>query len=456
MTSTLDPFLLTGADDPATVLAAARAAKRAEDEDARQVMRAAATWASMHSSASLVGPADGWHETSLPLGGEGCPEVAEFAVVEFAAALGRSTESGRRYLSNAVEGHYRLPRCWTRLEAGELQAWRLGFIAERTLCLSPEAAGFVDTHVAPVAHKIGPAQLARLIDEATARFDPDRTEADRHAAADARHLDVHLSQVSTTGTVHVEGDLDLADALDLNAALAADAHQQLALGSTESLDVRRSIAAGNLARNQAPLDLSRETARPGRRRQVVLHVHLHQAALHGTGDGAGDGAGRLARVQETPGPVTAEQVRLWCANPDTQVTVQPVLDLADHIHVTSYEASTRLKLQTQLRDRVCAFPYCFRPAERCDCEHRVPHADDGGGPTCSCNQAPACRSHHRAKTTGGWSYVTVEPGVYLWRSPLGYQFLKDNSGTLDVTPHEERRRLAHQLKAHFGPTDTEP
>ena len=44
--------------------------------------------------------------------------MAEFAVIEFAAAMGRSTESGRRYLSHAVEGHYRLPRCWARVEAG--------------------------------------------------------------------------------------------------------------------------------------------------------------------------------------------------------------------------------------------------------------------------------------------------------------------------------------------------
>jgi hypothetical protein len=34
--------------------------------------------------------------------------------------------------------------------------------------------------------------------------------------------------------------------------------------------------------------------------------------------------------------------------------------------------------------------------------------------------------------------VTVEPGVYLWRSPLGYQFLRDHTGTLDVTPDPER------------------
>ena len=333
-----------------------------------------------------LGRPTAWHESALPLGGEGCPEVAEFAVVEFAAALGRSTESGRRYLSHAVEGFYRLRRCWGRLEAGELPAWRLGFIAERTLCLSPGGGRRSWTsHVAPVAHKIGPAQLDRLIDEAKARFDPDQTEADRLAAAEAGHFDIRLGRRRGRGPGHVDGDVDLADALDLEAAVAADAHHQLLLGSTESLDVRRAIAIGNLARAQQTLDLTsaaaHEKSRP--RRQVVLHVHLEHAAVLG--------AGGLARLQETGGPVTAAQVRQWCANPDAQITVQPVLDLAEHIHVGSYEASARLKLQTRLRDGTCAFPFCFRPAEHCDCEHRVPH--DGGGPTCSCNLAPCCRRH---------------------------------------------------------------
>jgi hypothetical protein len=49
--------------------------------------------------------------------------------------------------------------------------------------------------------------------------------------------------------------------------------------------------------------------------------------------------------------------------------------------------------------------------------------------------------------------VTVEPGVYLWRSPLGYQFLKDHTGTLDVTPDPERARLARTFLQHFGSTD---
>jgi hypothetical protein len=447
MTSTLDPISLDGADDPAAVLAAARSHKAAEDDEARQVMLAAVRWAAMHSSDTLVGPVDEWHESCLPLGGEGCPEVEEFAVVEFAAALGRSTESGRRYLSHAVEGRYRLPRCWARVESGDLPAWRLSLIAERTLCLSPAAAAFVDVMVAPFAHTIGPAQLGRLIDEAKARFDPEATEAERLAAAEAGHFDIALTDVGVTGRVRIDGDVDLADAVDLEAVIAADAHQQLLLGSTDSLDVRRARAVGNLARNQPALDLTEKDGRPSRRRrEVVLHVHLSEGAVLG--------AVGLARVQEAGGPVTTEQVRQWCATPDAHITVQPVVDLAEHIHVGSYEASSRLKLQTQLRDHTCAFPFCFRAAEKCDCDHRVPHADDG--PTCSCNVVPACRRHHRAKTTGGWSYVTVEPGTYLWRSPLGYQFLRDHTGTLDVTPDDQRRRLAHRFVAHFEPPDPEP
>jgi hypothetical protein len=302
--------------------------------------------------------------------------------------------------------------------------------------------------VAPVAHKIGPAQLARLVEEATARFDPERTEADRRTAADSRHLNVRVGDATVAGTVYLEGELDLADALDLEAVVAAGAEQQRLLGSMESLDVRRSIALGDLARGQHPLDLSPSAPKqsPRRARQLVLHVHLEHAAVLG--------AGGLARVQEAAGPVTAEQVRLWCGHPDTEVVVQPVLDLADHLHLNSYEASARLKNQVDLRDLVCIFPFCARKAHRCDHDHRVDH--DHNGPTCSCNIAPICRSHHRAKTTGGWSYVTVEPGVYLWRSPLGYQYLRDATGTLDVTPEDERRRLAHTLLAHFAQTQPEP
>jgi hypothetical protein len=40
--------------------------------------------------------------------------------------------------------------------------------------------------------------------------------------------------------------------------------------------------------------------------------------------------------------------------------------------------------------------------------------------------------------------------VYLWRSPPGYQYLRDATGTLDVTPDPQRLQLARTFVAHVG------
>ena len=57
--------------------------------------------------------------------------------MEFAAALGKSTDAGRRYLSHAVEGRYRLKLLLGPAGGGQLPAWQLAFIADRTLCSHP-------------------------------------------------------------------------------------------------------------------------------------------------------------------------------------------------------------------------------------------------------------------------------------------------------------------------------
>ncbi len=62
-------------------------------------------------------------------------------------------------------------------------------------------------------------------------------------------------QVSFAGTSLIWGEVDLADALDLDDVVAARAARLKDLGCTESLDVRRAIAVGELARHQPTLDL---------------------------------------------------------------------------------------------------------------------------------------------------------------------------------------------------------
>ncbi len=87
------------------------------------------------------------------------------------------------------------------------------------------------------------------------------------------------------------------------------------------------------------------------------------------------------------------------------------------------------------RDRTCVYPWCTRPAARCDAEHRDPWPT---GPTVTENLAPLCRRHHRLKTHHGWSYTTLTPGLYLWRSPLGRRYLRSPAGTHDLDPPDRR------------------
>ena len=422
------------------------------------LMIAAVTWAEQHPPESIDEAAT-WitpgGDTGLTLAGAGAPLVAEFCIAEFALAIGRSTDGGRALIAAAVELKYRLPRVWARVHCGDLEAWRARRIAEETFGLSMEAATFVDAQVAPFAHRIGIAALERLIAEAIARFMPDQAADDARRAADSRHFTIDHQQVSFGGTSQLTGELDLADALDLDDAVAKGAHELLALGSTDSLDARRSIAAGQIARNQLALELDTNapaadeaaatpgwssnersertdetTASTSRRqpkpRQVVLHVHLTEAAI--TGD---SGSLELARVENPRRLLTADQIRTWCANPDTEIIVKPVIDLNEHIHVEGYEVPDRLREQVILRDQSCVFPWCTRSARKMDADHVIPYA--AGGTTSSDNIAPLCRRHHRLKTHSAWSYTMLEPGSFLWSSPHGYQFLRDHHGTLDVS-----------------------
>jgi len=359
-------------DSARDVLVFARESQAAANRAQADLMIAAVTWAEQHPPESIDEAAT-WitpgGDTGLTLAGEGAPLVAEFCIAEFALAIGRSTDGGRALVAAAVELKYRLPRVWTRVRSGDLEAWRARRIAEETFGLSQEAAAFVDAQVAPFAHRIGIAALERLIAEAIARFMPEKAAEEALKAADGRHFTVDHQQVSFGGTSQLTGELDLADALDLDAAVAKGAQELLSLGSTDSLDVRRSIAVGQIARNQLAFELTATTgwssserrertdettpssSQRAKARQVVLHVHLSDTAIIGN-----SGSLELARVENQRRILTADQIRTWCANPDAQVIVKPVIDLNEHIHVEGYEVPDRLREQITLRDQACVFP----------------------------------------------------------------------------------------------------
>lgn len=366
--------------------------------------------------------------------------VSQFAVFEFGAAIRLSRRATESLFSEVLELAYRLPQTWARVNAGKAQAWKARHVANATNGLSAEAAAFVDSQVARYVSRISPAELQRLIDAATARFMPDYAREIAQRTADGRFVTVSHQQVSFNGTSQIYGELDLVDALDLDQALRAGAQQLADLGSDSSLDVRRSEALGNLARGELTLDLTKQgssevstssttgggPARSGTTtREVVLYVHLSEAAL---------GAGGTGLIENPKRLVTAEQIREWCRTTG-RVSVRPVVDLNEEITSTGYRPTERHREQIILRDGTCPFPYCERNARYGDIDH-IEAYDPNGPPdqTATSNLAGLCRSHHRLKTHGGWNYTTIEPGRYLWRSPHGYSFLTDRSGTQDLTP----------------------
>ncbi|HEY1119053.1 MAG TPA: HNH endonuclease signature motif containing protein, partial [Acidimicrobiales bacterium] len=310
-------------------------------------------------------------------------------------------------------------------------------------CLSLDAAGFVDQQVAGFAHRVGPAQTQRLVEDAIARFMPDFAAERRRDAAEARHFDIDTDQVSFAGTARVHGELDLADALDLDDAIRAGAADLAALGSADSLDVRRAAAVGMLARGDQPLALAADqdadlaadqdaqapaAGAASTTREVVLFVHLSEDAVRTREDNA------PVRLENAGGQLlTAAQVADWCGRPDTtQITVKPVIDLNQPASTDAYQVPPWLAERVRLRDRTCVHPYCNRPARGCDLDHIVPY--DSGGPTALDNLACLCRLHHRMKTHAGWTYSMLLPGTYLWHSPHGHTWLTDPHGTTDLTP----------------------
>ena len=466
MTTSPAPDLAT--DVAGAVLGRAREGKAAADAGMRQMYVAVAEWADLHSTGAVTpdawGPlgvleesvADtlGGIDRFADLAGPGAPLVSEFAVVEIAAALGRTTDSGRALVGQVVEAKHRLPRVWARVVDGTVPAFRLRAITDTTRGLSFEAAGFVDRMLAPVAHKVGLPTIERLAAEAAARFDPETVEADAADAADGLFFDIDLTEkrsIGEAGTVPVSGLLDRADAEDLDAAVSRLAEEQALLGSTGTLSQRRAAAVGELARRDTSLDLSPgldeldQQDLPGQRspkpRQVVIHVHISEAALSGTPliDCETGGLGvHLARVERGRHTVLADVVGAWCGVPGTQVVVRPVIDQRETITVDSYEIPDRLAAQVRSIRSTCVFPHCHRPARETDADHVTewPH-----GPTSTDNLAPLCRRHHRGKTHPArsgdprraerrWRYRLIRPGTWLWISPHSLTYLVDPEGTI--------------------------
>lgn len=216
----------------------------------------------------VIGLDEGVVRPSLPglrapmrLAGPGAPLVWDLAFCELATTLSMSLDAARGYVGEVTELGFRLPCLWERVRCGEVRLWRAREVARSTMRLPADGAAWVDAQLAPVIGSCSGAQVKRAVSAALHRFDPEAAEADRRAAADGQRFDIHFQDLAapelpgSDGVVAVDGLLDTADALDLDAAVAARAQELHTCGSEESLDVRRARALGEIARQDQSLPI---------------------------------------------------------------------------------------------------------------------------------------------------------------------------------------------------------
>ena len=151
--------------------------------------------------------------------------------------------------------------------------------------------------------------------------------------------------------------------------------------------------------------------------------------VHLTDHTAADGEG-LVRV-ENVGPLLAGWVKDLLGH--TRVSVRSVLNPEQLVPTDAYECPPRMREWVELRNPYEVFPFSSRTSKGvrgwqrpADIDHTIPWQQvttEGQPPTRPDNLGPLSRKVHRAKTHGGWQLAQPTPGVFLWRSPLGFGYL---------------------------------
>ena len=136
-------------------------------------------------------------ERAVVLGGDGCPEILEFAIAEFAVMLGISPRVAANYIGQALALRHRFPFTWARVLAGEATPWKACRIVAECAKLSEDAARYVDRRVAPLVDSITPYRLNKIVQAAKMHADPDLARAEAAEKARERGVFVGRSRPST-------------------------------------------------------------------------------------------------------------------------------------------------------------------------------------------------------------------------------------------------------------------
>ncbi len=394
----------------------ALAGQRAEEirERENDLLRIAYQWAVIHHPARLRADEVGkpGREKSRMYGGEGTPEVTEFAAAELGARIGRSVYAAAALMADALDLHHRHPSLRGRIEAGEVRLSYARHVVAKTRNLSKDEAMFVDAAVAESADgRIPWSRFEALVEAKVAQAAPAAARAREEQAAQARFAKKCREEANGMASYLIRADVATIDQI----AAAVDAKERHLRDVLPDLDqdARRVHAALLLLGN------------PGKPDDTPIHdllppVHLYVHTYAGTHE--------VMRL-EGHGPVTEAWVRS-VLGPQAKFKITPVLDLEGQAPVDAYEIPDRHRQAVRLMTPADTYPFSSSLSRTMQVDHTVPH--EQGGVSGVGNYGPMSTRHHRIKTHGPMDVRQPFPGIYVWRDAHDGYYLVDHTGTRRV------------------------
>jgi hypothetical protein len=244
-----------GGPDAATTLSMVARARRLVLGLECQQLELAAHWSDLHHPDSQV-PA----EKTLPgaeqgrqLGGEGTPEVLEFAASELGARMETSHGSARALMADALDIRHRLPQLWQLIVAGCVPSSRARKVAQATRHLSRDAAMHVDAAVAGCIATLPWGRFETLLAAKIIEADPKAAE-EQSKIWEAERF-VRAGRTGQSGLKLLIAKANAGDVIWFMATVNRIAEILRLQGDLESADVRRSKAIGMLAQPAVALQL---------------------------------------------------------------------------------------------------------------------------------------------------------------------------------------------------------
>jgi hypothetical protein len=336
----------------------------------------------------------------------------DFARLEVAAAFNWSVPYAQSQIALTVALTTRFPATFAALRAGDIQEFTARRIVDAVEVLSDADVARVEAEIAARAGELSGRQLSYRLRKAVALADPEAAARRAAAKSAGRHMSSEYLD-DAVAVLSFQGDVERIDvARDRVRALA---RQIKTAGDSRTLaqialDVGLDLLAGKGFEN------------------AKVHVHLTLPATTVLGVDAKPGylAGYGWLPAQRALELAGQQDAVW-----QRILTEPLTGHAVDVGRRKYRPPAALRDHLQAVYPMCTGPGCVQPAHACDLDHVTPFPL---GATDRWNVRPACRSHHRVKTHGGWRVELSGDRGLTWVTRHGFRFTHEPEPIADPEP----------------------